>query len=279
MPLGATPDGEGVNFALFSTHAEKVELCLFDSSGSREEGRIALPEYTDAVWHGYLPGAAPGLLYGYRVHGPYDPQKGLRFNANKLLIDPYAKSLAGRVRLAGPVFGYCRQSPQEDLSFDPRDDAADVPKCRVLAPLAPPSENERPRIPWEKTILFELHVRGLTIRHPGIDPAERGTFAGLAAPATIAYLTELGITAVELMPVFAAVDEPHLVEHGLSNYWGYNTLSFFAPSRASTRRGSRSFSTSSTITAARAGIWARRCPFAASTTFPITGLPRSAAFM
>ncbi len=228
-PLGASFDGKGVNFALFSAHAEKVELCLFDASGTREERRLALPEYSGEVWHGYLRGAGPGLLYGYRVHGPYDPKKGLRFNPNKLLIDPYARSLAGRVRFEDAIFGYRTESPEADLSFDPRDDAPYVPKCRVVAPLSPLDEDRRPRIPWEETIILELHVRGLTIRHPEIEPAARGTFDGLASPAMIAYLRALGITTVELMPVFAAVDERHLARHGLHNYWGYNTIGYFAP--------------------------------------------------
>jgi isoamylase len=228
-PLGASFDGEGVNFALFSAHAEKVELCLFDPSGSREEGRMALPEYTDEVWHGYLAEARPGLLYGYRVHGPYEPERGLRFNPNKLLIDPYARSLQGRVRFSDAIFGYRAQSPQQDLSFDPRDDAPFVPKCRVPAPAAAAQLHRPPRIPWEETIILELHVRGLTIRHPEIAPAERGAFDALASPAMIEHLTGLGITAVELMPVFAAVAERHLVKRGLVNYWGYNTIAYFAP--------------------------------------------------
>ena len=228
-PLGASAEGKGVNFALFSAHAEKVELCLFDPSGRREEARLELAEYTDEVWHGYLEGAEPGLLYGYRVSGPYAPEKGLRFNPNKLLIDPYARSLCGRLRFAEPIFGYSRESPDADLSFDPRDDASLLPKCRVSAPRARPPGARKPQIPWEETILLELHLRGATIRHPGVDAKERGRIAGLASAAMIEHLQGLGVTAVELMPVFAAVDEPHLAEKGLVNYWGYNTIAYFAP--------------------------------------------------
>ncbi|HEY1300064.1 MAG TPA: glycogen debranching protein GlgX [Stellaceae bacterium] len=228
-PLGATWDGKGVNFAIFSAHAERIELCLFDGSGTREEARIALPEYTDEVWHAYLPDARPNLLYGYRVYGPYEPASGHRFNPNKLLIDPYAKSLSGRLRWGDPLFGYRIGSQREDLSFDRRDNARLMPKCRVVETAFTWGEDRRPQIPWEETIILELHVRGATIGHPKIDAAHRGGFAGLASPAMIDYLVELGITAVELLPVHAAVDDRHLVERGLGNYWGYNTIGFFAP--------------------------------------------------
>jgi isoamylase len=228
-PLGATWDGEGVNFALFSAHAERVELCLFDRSGNREEARISLPEYTDEVWHAYLPDARPNLLYGYRVYGPYDPPNGHRFNPNKLLIDPYARSLHGRLRWSDAVFGYRVGSQRADLSFDRRDNARQIPKCRVVEPAFTWGEDRRPQIPWEETIILELHVRGITIKHPDVDPAHRGTFAGLASPAMIDYLVELGVTAVELLPVHAAVDDRHLIERGLVNYWGYNSIAYFAP--------------------------------------------------
>ncbi len=228
-PLGATWDGKGVNFALFSAHADKVELCLFDSTGAREEARIALPEYTDEVWHVYLPDARPDLLYGYRVHGPYDPANGLRFNANKLMIDPYARSLHGRLRWADAVFSYRVGGPREDLAIDRRDNARFIPKCRVIEPAFTWGEEHRPHVPWEETIILELHVPGLTIKHPAVDPPHRGTFAGLASPAVIDYLLGLGITAVELLPVHAAIDDRNLVERGLVNYWGYNTIGFFAP--------------------------------------------------
>jgi len=228
-PLGATWDGEGVNFAIFSAHAEKVELCLFDRSGGHEEARIVLPEYTDEVWHAYLPDARPNLLYGYRVYGSYDPSNGHRFNPNKLLIDPYVKSLHGRLRWSDALFGYRVGSPREDLSFDRRDNARQVPKCRVVEPAFTWGEDRRPQTPWEETIILELHVRGITIKHPDVDPAHRGTFAGLASPTMIDYLAGLGVTAVELMPIHATVDDRHLIERGLVNYWGYNTLAYFAP--------------------------------------------------
>jgi isoamylase len=228
-PLGANWDGEGVNFALFSAHAEKVELCLFDRSGNHEEARIVLPEYTDEVWHAYLPDARPNLLYGYRVFGPYDPPNGHRFNPNKLLIDPYARSLHGRLRWSDALFGYRVGSQRSDLSFDRRDDARQIPKCRVIEPAFTWADDRRPQIPWEETIILELHVRGITINHPDVDPAHRGTFAGLASPAMIDYLLELGVTAVELLPIHAAVDDRHLIERGLANYWGYNSIAYFAP--------------------------------------------------
>ena len=228
-PLGAAWDGKGVNFALFSAHAEKVELCLFDRSGLREEARVRLPEYTDEVWHAYLPDARPDLLYGYRVYGPYDPARGHRFNPNKLMIDPYARSLHGRLRWSDALFGYRVGSPREDLAMDRRDNARFIPKCRVVEPAFTWGEERRPQTPWEETIILELSVRGITKRHPGVEPDHRGTFSGLASPAMIDYLVELGITAVELLPVHAAVDERHLVDRGLANYWGYNTIGFFAP--------------------------------------------------
>jgi len=228
-PLGATWDGEGVNFALFSAHAEKVELCLFDRSGNREEARIALPEYTDEVWHAYLPDARPNLLYGYRVSGPYDPANGHRFNPHKLLIDPYARSLHGRLRWSDALFGYRVGSHRADLSFDRRDNARQIPKCRVIEAAFTWGEDRRPQIPWEETIILELHTRGATFKHPDIDHAHRGTFAGLHSPAMIDYLLDLGVTAVELLPVHAAVDDRHLLEGGLANYWGYNSIAYFAP--------------------------------------------------
>jgi isoamylase len=228
-PLGAMWDGQGVNFALFSAHAGKVELCLFDRSGLREQARITMPEYTDEVWHAYLPDARPGLLYGYRVYGPYDPANGHRFNPNKLMIDPYAKSLSGRLRWSDVVFGYRVGSPREDLAMDRRDNARFVPKCRVIEPAFTWGDERRPQIPWEETIILELNVRGATKRHRIVDPEYRGSFAGLVSPAMIDYLLELGITAVELLPIHSAVDDRHLVDKGLANYWGYNTIGFFAP--------------------------------------------------
>jgi glycogen operon protein len=228
-PLGATWDGRGVNFALFSAHAEKVELCLFDRAGNQEQLRIVLPEYTDEVWHGYLPEVRPGQLYGYRVHGPYDPANGLRFNPNKLLIDPYAKSLSGPVQWNDVVFGYRVGGPREDLGFDRRDSARFMPKSRVVETAFTWSNDRRPATSWEESIILELHVRGFTMMHPEVDAAVRGSFSALAAPAVIDYLVDLGITAVELLPIHAAVPERMLSQRRLTNYWGYSTIGFFAP--------------------------------------------------
>jgi len=229
FPLGATWDGTGVNFALFSAHATKVELCIFDIEGKRELERIELPEYTDEVWHGYLPDARPGTVYGYRVHGPYEPAAGHRFNPNKLLIDPYAKQLVGELSWDPAVFGYTLESPDKDLSFDTRDSQTFVPKCRVIDPAFTWGPERKPRVPWERTIVYELHARGYTMRHPTIPPEIRGTFAGLMRPEIVDHIQRLGVTAVELMPVHAFADDSHLLEKGLRNYWGYNTLAFFAP--------------------------------------------------
>ncbi len=228
-PLGASWDGKGVNFALFSENAEAVDLCLFDATGHHEVARIRLPEYTDQVWHGYLPDARPNLLYGYRVHGPYRPQDGHRFNPNKLLLDPYAKALHGTIRWSDASFGYRVGSARADLSFDRRDNARSMPKCRVVDTAFTWHEDRCLHRPWEETIILEAHVRGMTMRHPGIDPARRGTFAALASPAVIDYLLQLGITALELLPVHAFVDDRHLMQNGLTNYWGYNSIGFFAP--------------------------------------------------
>ncbi|HWD59226.1 MAG TPA: glycogen debranching protein GlgX [Stellaceae bacterium] len=228
-PLGATWDGRGVNFALFSAHAEKVELCLYDRSGNHEQARLALPEYTDEVWHGYLPEARPGQLYGYRVHGPYDPANGLRFNPNKLLIDPYAKSLSGPLQWNDVVFGYRVGGPREDLGFDRRDSARFVPKSRVVETAFTWRNDHRPGTSWEESIILELHVGGFTMMHPEVDPAVRGSFSALAAPAVLDYLVDLGVTAIELLPVHAAVPERMLVQRRLTNYWGYSTIGFFAP--------------------------------------------------
>ncbi|HSK40004.1 MAG TPA: glycogen debranching protein GlgX [Arenibaculum sp.] len=229
FPLGATWDGYGANFALFSANATKVELCLFDRTGTREVERVALPEYTDEVWHGYLPEARPGMLYGYRVHGPYEPSAGHRFNPNKLLVDPYARALFGSLRWSDAHFGYRVGSSREDLSFDRRDNARGMPKCRVVDPAFTWGEERPPRTHWNGTVIYETHVRGFTMRHPEVAPALRGTFAGLSAAPVIDYLRALGVTAVELLPVHAFCDDRHLVEKGLRNYWGYNTLNFFAP--------------------------------------------------
>jgi glycogen operon protein len=228
-PLGATWDGKGVNFALFSAHAEKVELCLFDPAGRRELERITLPEYTDQVWHGYLSDAAPGTLYGYRVYGPYDPRSGHRFNHHKLLLDPYAKSLAGRVLQADVIYGYRLESAREDLSFDRRDSARAMPKCRVVDSAHSWGNERRPAVLPAESIVYEAHLRGFTIDFPGIAEQFKGTFTGLATAPVVDYLKSLGVTTVELLPIHALYDDRHLVAQGLRNYWGYNTLGFFAP--------------------------------------------------
>ncbi len=227
--MGATWDGSGTNFALFSANAEKVELCLFDAEGLRELERIVLPECTDEVWHGYLPDARPGLLYGYRVYGPYDPPRGHRFNPNKLLLDPYARALVGPLRWSDAHFGYRVGSSREDLSFDRRDNARAMPKCRVIDPAFTWGIERAPAVPWTDTVIYEAHVRGLTLKHAGVPPALRGTFAGLGSQAMIDHLRSLGVTAIELLPVQASTDDRYLVEKSLHNYWGYATLGFFAP--------------------------------------------------
>ena len=228
-PLGATWDGEGVNFALFSEHAERVELCLFEASGRRELQRLALREHTDQVWHCYLPEARPGMVYGFRVRGPHRPDEGQRFNPHKLLLDPYARSIVGALRWSDALFGYVIGHKREDLSFDRRDSAPGMPKCKVIDPAFTWGEDRRPNVPWNEMVIYEAHVRGLTIRHPEVPPALRGTYAGLACTPVVEHLRRLGVTTVELMPVQAFVDDRTLVERGLRNYWGYNTIGFFAP--------------------------------------------------
>nr|WP_114393982.1 glycogen debranching protein GlgX [Oleisolibacter albus] len=229
FPLGATWDGLGVNFALFSAHATRVELCLFDQEGKRELERIDLPEYTDEVWHGYLPDARPGTVYGYRVHGPFEPQAGHRFNPHKLLLDPYAKALVGPLKWSDALFGYRVGSPRADLTLDRRDSAPAMPKCRVVDPAFTWGRDRPPAIPWDRTIVYETHVRGYTMRHPAVPPHLRGTFAGMMQKEIVDYIRSLGITAVELLPIHAFVDDRYLVEKGLRNYWGYNSIGFFAP--------------------------------------------------
>ena len=228
--LGASWDGRGTNFALFSANAEKVELCLYDGQGRRELERIELPERTEDVWHGYLNDVSPGQLYGYRVHGPYAPEQGHRFNANKLLLDPYAKRLAGRLVWSDAHFAYRTGSAREDLSFDRRDNARGMPKAVVVDETFTSGRHEiRPNIPWENTIIYEAHVKGLTQKRDDVPPGLRGTYGGLSSPALIDHLKRLGVTTIELLPVHGLVDDRMLVEKKLSNYWGYNTLSFFAP--------------------------------------------------
>jgi isoamylase len=227
-PLGATWDGEGVNFALYSEHAEKVELCLFDVSGKREILRVPLPEQTDMVWHGYMPEARPGQLYGYRVYGPYAPDRGHRFNPNKLLLDPYGKQIQGSIRWADSHFAYRVGHKQEDLSFDRRDNAAGMPKNRVIDSAFTWGSDRPPNIPWHETVIYELHVKGFTKCQPDVPEHLRGTYAGLATAPVIEYLTRLGVTSIELMPVHSFVDDRQLAERGLRNYWGYNSIGFLA---------------------------------------------------
>lgn len=228
-PLGATWDGLGVNFAIFSANATKVELCLFDLEGRNELERIELPEYTDEVWHGYLPDARPGTTYGYRVYGPYDPKEGHRFNPNKLLLDPYARQLIGDLVWNPALFGYTIGSPDADLSFDKRDSARFMPKCRVVESAFTWGRVRRPQIPWERTIVYETHLRGFTMQHPAVPRELRGTFSGLMQHEVIEYIRTLGVTAVELLPIHAFVDDSYLIDKGLRNYWGYNSIGFFAP--------------------------------------------------
>jgi glycogen operon protein len=229
-PLGATWTGLGVNFALFSAHATKVELCLYDERGEQEIGRVALPEYTDEVWHGFLPDARPGTSYGYRVHGPYAPEGGHRFNPSKLLLDPYAKAIVGPLQWRPEIFGY-QMETGDDRSFDSRDSAPFVPKSRVVDPAFTWGHDRPPATPWERTIIYELHVRGYTKRHPDVPESMRGTFAGLVQPGVLAHMRNLGVTAVELLPIHGFVDDGYLLDKNLTNYWGYNTLNFFAPAR------------------------------------------------
>ena len=228
-PLGATWDGEGVNFALFSEHAEKVELCLFDPKGRRTTHTIEMRWQTDQVWHCYLPEARPGTLYGYRVYGPYDPAAGHRFNPKKLLLDPYAKDLSGQLRWSDALFGYKVGHSDTDLAMDRRDSAAGMFKSRVIDPAFTWGDDKPLRTPWHDTVIYELHVKGFTARHPDIPPQLRGSYAALATAPAIEHLKRLGVTAVELMPTHAFIDDRHLLQKGLSNYWGYNSIGFFAP--------------------------------------------------
>ncbi len=217
-----------MNFALFSANAESVELCLFDGNGRKELERITLPEYTNEIWHGYVVGMEPNQLYGYRVYGPYDPRNGHRFNPNKLLIDPYAKAVEGRLEISDSHFGYRRGSPRGDLSFDRRDSARVTPKCRVVEQAFTWGPERLPNVSWSETVIYEMHAKGFTKLHPEVPEASRGTFPGLTSPAIIDHLTELGVTAVELLPIHACANEPHLDDNGLRNYWGYNSVNFFS---------------------------------------------------
>jgi isoamylase len=230
-PLGATWDGEGVNFAIYSELAEKIELCLFSNVAVNpvEEERITIAEIRGHVWHIYLPGASPGQRYMYRVHGPYRPSEGLRFNPAKVLIDPYAKAITGSIDWKYPVFGYRGGHKNNDLVIDNQDDAAGMPKCVVIDPAFNWGDDQPPSIPWERTIIYETHVKGCTIGHPSVIPKQRGTYSGLACKAMIDYFNALGITSLELMPVHDFSEEKDLVDRGLANYWGYYSTNFFAP--------------------------------------------------
>jgi isoamylase len=241
-PLGASLDADGVNFAVYSSGAERVEVCLFDPENpSRQTRCIPLPERTAHVWHGFVPGLRAGTLYGIRAHGPWEPRDGFRFNGGKLLVDPYARALLGEADFRAPIFAYQLGHEDTDLSYDERDSAAGVPKCVVLgADDFDWSGDERPDHPWHRSVIYEVHVRGFTMRHPELPPELRGTFAGFAHPAALAHLKKLGVTAVELLPIHEFVDEGYLTEKGLRNYWGYSTLGYFAPEQhyaASRERG------------------------------------------
>jgi isoamylase len=228
-PIGATLDGSGINFAVFSAHAERIDLCLFDAAGQREIARYPLPEHTDEVWHGYLPEASAGTLYGYRAYGPYDPTHGHRFNPSKLLVDPYARGLFGTLDWTDALYGYCRDSPRGDLSVDRRDSAPAMPKSVVTDESFDWGDDRPPDTPWSDTVIYEAHVRGLTKLREDIPLRERGTFAALGHPSVIDYLRRLGITALELLPVHAFVQDWRLLQMGLRQYWGYNTIGYFTP--------------------------------------------------
>ncbi len=231
-PLGATFDGLGINFAVYSANADGIELCLFDPAGKRELKRFWLPECTDEVWHGYLPDVEPGLLYGYRAHGRYEPEAGHRFNPNKLLLDPYARKLAGQIKWTDALHGYRIGHRREDLSFDKRDSAPAMPKAVVVDDHWDWSHDRRPNTPWSDTVIYEAHVKGLTKLMELVPPRQRGTYAALGHPAVIAHLQRLGVTALELLPIQSFTQDRFLQEKGLKNYWGYNTLGFFAPEQA-----------------------------------------------
>ncbi|HYD18622.1 MAG TPA: glycogen debranching protein GlgX [Patescibacteria group bacterium] len=228
---GAVWDGKGTNFAIFSAAATKVEVCLFSEDGKTETARIALPEYTNQIWHGYLPEVGPGTVYGYRVHGPYEPDAGHRFNHNKLLLDPYAQAHIGELEWNPACFGYTLDHADKDLSFDERDSAPFVPKCVIVDPEFPWAEATRhpPEVPWDQTIIYEAHVKGMTMRHPHVPEWQRGTYAGFAHPEVLKHIKSLGVTSVELMPVHTFLNDSYLLEKGLVNYWGYNSIGFFAP--------------------------------------------------
>src|SRR6266576_1004412 len=230
--LGATWTGVGVNFALFSAHATKVELCLFDSpQATRETARIALSEHTDMVWHGFLPDARPNQLYGYRVHWPYDPHAGHRFNPHKVVMDPYAKSVARTIHWSDELFGYRVGHPDSDLALDVRDNAAFVPLAAVVDPAFTWGDDRPRRTPWHNTVIYEMHVRGFSKLHPSIPEHLRGTYEARTTEPALEHFKKLGIAAVELMPVHHHAPDQRLEQNGLTNYWGYNSFGYFAPER------------------------------------------------
>ena len=230
-PLGATFDGHGINFAVFSAHAEQIQLCIFDETGRKELARISLPEYTDQIWHGYLPGGQPGLVYGYRAFGPNDPDRGHRFNPHKLLIDPYAKQLAGLFHWSPAHFGFEPNAAEQPELLNKQDNARETYKAVVFHDAFDWGDDQPPATPLADSVLYETHVKGFTMRHPGVPEALRGTYAGFASDTAIAHLKRLGVTAVSLLPVHQSIPEQRLVERGLTNYWGYNTIGFFVPDR------------------------------------------------
>ncbi len=237
MPRGANWTGLGVNFAVFSEHAAKVEVCVFDDSGEREIERVELPEYTNQIFHGFLPDARPGMIYGYRVHGPYDPHNGHRFNPNKLLLDPYARCIAGKMQWAPALFGYEIETG-DDTTFDKRDSAPFMKKAMIVDPAFTWGADRKPRTGWESTVIAELNVRGYTQMHPDVPEVCRGTFRGLADPAVIRHLKSIGVTAVEILPAHGFINDDFLVDKGMANFWGYNSISFFSPERSYCSPGS-----------------------------------------
>lgn len=240
FPLGASWDGSGTNFAIYSEHATRVELCLFDPNDHTVERlRLRLPATTGPVWHGYVSGVGPGSIYGFRVDGPYRTDDGHRFNPAKLLLDPYARAITGGIEWNTPVYGYRRGHEGGDVKPDGRDDAAGVPKSLVIDPAFDWADDRRPLTPWNQTIIYETHVKGLTKLHPDVPEPLRGTYAGFAHPAVLDHLTRLGVTAVELLPVQAFIDDDFLVRMGLRQYWGYNTVGYFAPEGRYSASGDR----------------------------------------
>jgi isoamylase len=236
-PLGATSDGLGINFAVFSAHATKIELCIFDSKGRKELRRLSLPECTDEVWHGYLPEAGPGLVYGYRAYGPYDPKNGHRFNPHKLLLDPYARQLEGSVKWSDALFGYRVSNARTDLTMDRRDSAPAMIKGVVTDDNFNWGQSSRPQTAWEDTVIYEVHLRGVSMRSDDVRADRRGTAQSLSSPRFIEHLHKIGVTSIELLPVHAFLQDQFLIQRGLRNYWGYNTLSFFSPEPQYLSRG------------------------------------------